>query len=141
MARRRQLDALGRARFDRLKRMTEVAFGAFERYCFANFHLHFRFVARDAAHRARLLAPRLSELGEEFRAGLSGLAGLVADQTALRALAERFFNGAENSARIIIVVAHVSLMVERHGRLGLLAGFLRRLGRIEFSVDDLAVEP
>src|SRR5262245_48193479 len=141
MTRRRQRDALGAARFDRWKRVTEAAFGAFERHGAADVLLHFRLVTRDATHRARLFAHRLLELAEEVRAGFSGLAGLVADQTALRALAERFFIRAEHSARIIIVIGQVSLVVETRGRLGLLAGFLRRRGRIEFSVDDLTVEP
>src|SRR5262245_40916743 len=110
MTRRRQRHAIGRARFDRLTRMTEAAFGAFYPHCAADvLLLHVRLVAWDATRRARLPAHRLSVLVEEFRADFSGLAGLVADQTALRALAERFFNRAERFTRIIIVVGHVSL--------------------------------
>jgi hypothetical protein len=114
--------------------MTEAAFGAFERHSAADILLHFRLMTRDATRRGRLLAHRLSEFVEEIRAGAGGLAGLVADQTALRALAVAFVFG-------IVVVGHVSFVVERRGRLGLQTGFLRRLGRIEFGVDDLAVEP
>src|SRR5262249_51174038 len=123
------------------ERMTEAAFRAFECNGAADSLLHLRLVARDATPRARLLAHLLRELVEELRAEFSALACLVADQTALCALAERFFIRAEHSPGIIIVIGHVSLVVERHGRLGLLAGFLLRLSRIEFGVDDLAVEP
>src|SRR5262245_4670514 len=122
MTRRRQRHALGRARFDRLKRMTEVAFGAFESHGAADGLLHLRFVARDATSRARLLAHRLSKLIEEVRAGFRNLAGFVADHAALRALTERFFIRAKHSPWIIVVVGHVSLVVERRWRLGLLIG-------------------
>src|SRR5262245_9182784 len=140
MTRRRQRHALGRARFDRLKRMTEVAFGAFESHGAADCLLHLRLVAGDATRRARLLAHRLSELIEEVRAGFRSLAGLVADHAALRALTERFFIRAEHSPGVVVVVGHVSLVVERRWRLRLLTGFLRLLG-VEFGVDDLAVAP
>lgn len=134
MARRRQRDAFGRASFDRRERMTEAAFGAFERHSAADILLHFRLMTRDATGRGRLLAHRFSELVEEVRAGDSGLAGLVADQTTLRALAEAFAFG-------VVVVGHVSFVVERRGRLGLRPCLLRRFGRIELGVDNLAVEP
>src|SRR5262249_40027789 len=140
MARRRQRDALGPARLDRLKRMTEVAFRAFERHGAGYGLLHLRFVAGDAARRARLPAHRLLELAEEVRADFSGLASLMADHTALRALAERLFVRTEYSPGVIVVIGHVGIVVERRGRLGLLAGFLRGV-RVEFGVGDLAVEP
>src|SRR5262249_8404418 len=41
----------------------------------------------------------------------------------------------------VVVAAHVSLVVERRGRFGLLTGLLRRFGRVELGVDNLAVEP
>src|SRR5262245_13347566 len=139
MARRRQRHALGRPRFDRLKRMTEVAFGAFESHVAADGLLHLRLVAGDATRRARLLAHRLSELIEEVRAGFRSLAGLVADHAALRALTERFFIRSEHSPGVVVVVGHVSLVVERRWRLRLLTGFLRLLG-VELGVDDFTVE-
>lgn len=114
MARRRQRDAFGRASFDRWERMTEAAFGAFERDSAADILLHIRLMTWDATGGDRLLAHRLSELVEEVRAYDSGLAGLVANQTALRALAEAFAFG-------VVVVGHVSFVVERRGRLGLRA--------------------
>src|SRR5262245_12953583 len=93
MARRRQRDAF--ARFDRLERMTSDALRAFERHSAADRLLHFRLVAREATGRGRLPVHRLPVLNVEVRAGVRGLPGLVADQTAFRALAERLFYRAE----------------------------------------------
>src|SRR5262245_1365878 len=134
MAWRWQRDTLGSAVFERLERMTFVAFGAFERHSAANPLLHFRLVARDATGRARLLVHRLAVFVEEVRATISGLAGFMADQAALRALAETF-------VFTVVVVSLVSLVVERRGKRGFLAWFLRLPCRVELGVDYLPREP
>ena len=140
MARRRQRDAF--ARFDCLERMTFYALRAIERHSAADCRLHISLVARDATGRGRLLVHRLPVLKVEVRAGVRGLAGLVADQTALRALAERLFYRSERfSLKCVVADAHVRLVVERRGKPGLLTGFLRKPGQIEFGVDNLTVEP
>src|SRR5262245_29842700 len=114
--------------------MTYAALGAFERYSPADVLLHFGLMAWDAARRVRLLGHRLFELVEEVPATNGGFAGLMADHAALRTLAETF-------VFTVVVILHVSLVVVRSGRLRLLTGFLRRLGRVVFGVDDLTVEP
>src|SRR5215475_13597697 len=91
-------------------------------------------MTRNTTPRARLLAHRLFEFVDKVRADGGGFAGLMADQTALRALAVAL-------VFTVVVFTHVRFVVERGGRLGLLTGFLLRFGRIEFGVDDLAVEP
>src|SRR5215470_12304763 len=114
--------------------MTHAALGVFERHSPANSLLHFRLVAWDATRRARLLGHRLFELIEELHATLCALAALVADQTALSALAETF-------VFTVVVLFEMSVVVERRGRLGLRAAFLGRLGRVQLGVDDFAIEP
>src|SRR5262245_39059038 len=114
--------------------MADAAFRVFERHGAADILLHFRLVTRDATRRARLLDHRLAELVEEVGATGGGFAGLVANHAALCALAETL-------VLTVIVISHVSFVVERSWRLGLLARFLRRFCRIELGIDNLAVKP
>src|SRR5262245_33955252 len=71
----------------------------------------------------------------------------MTDQAAIRALLENIFQRlalfilAEFTLGVVVIVVQVLLVIERYWKRGLRSRFLRRPGRVEFSIDNHPVEP